>query len=287
MDIFDIALMKKFGGGSGGGGGYVLTDADKAEIAEQAAALVPGGGGGVPSWNDIPDKPFGEDDNAVLLPPTQFAYDSAFGLFAVPGYIDFMIGKTYTVNWNGVEYTTEAVPGQFNGEDLVMIGNPAALGGANNGLPFAVACLLGSIGAIPLDGSTAVNVGIKGYWLKKMSAKYLPRTSYTFAVNWSDFETIEGSAASLASISYDTTELVDAILEGCDVYLTMEDYPTFASPRFLIIAIQIQSGGGGSTEFTLEDALRVYINENGKDKVPLCLYTGGPGSHMVWFNSRI
>lgn len=129
-------------------------------------------GGGGTSWNDLPDRPFGESDNAVLLPPTQFAFDSTFGLFAVPGYIDFMVGKTYTVNWNGVDYTTEAVPGQFNGESLVIVGNPAALGGTNNNLPFAVACLMGSIGAIPLDGSTAVNVGIAGYGIVPIPTEY-------------------------------------------------------------------------------------------------------------------
>ena len=131
--------------------------------------------GGASSWNDLTDKPFGESENAVLLPPTQFAYDSTFGLFAVVGYIDFVLGKTYTVKWNGVDYETTAVAGAFNGESLVMIGNPAALGGANNNMPFAVACLMGSIGAIPLDGSTAVNVGISGYAITKIPVQYLPR----------------------------------------------------------------------------------------------------------------
>lgn len=145
-----------------------------------------GTGGGVSSWNDLTDKPFGESDNAVLLPKTQFAYDSTFGLFAVPGYIDFVVGKTYTVNWNGVDYITEAVPGQFNGESLVMVGNPAALGGANNNLPFAVACLMGSIGAIPLDGSTAVNVGISGYTLTKIEEKFLPDVSTPLCVTFTE-----------------------------------------------------------------------------------------------------
>ena len=132
-----------------------------------------GGTGGVTSWNDLKDRPFGESDNAVLLPNTQFAYESTFEVFAVPGYIDFLVGKTYTVNWNGVDYTTEAVPGQFNGEDLVMIGNPAALGGTNNNLPFAIACLMGSVAAIPLDGSTAVNVGIIGFGIVPIPFQYL------------------------------------------------------------------------------------------------------------------
>ena len=219
VTITDAAGVETFdvmNGETGAAGrDYVLTAADKTEIAEQAAALVPGGGGGVPSWNDLADKPFGEDENAVLLPPTQFAFDNAFQLFAVPGYIDFMIGKTYTVNWNGVEYTTEGVAGQFNGENLVMIGNPAALGGANNNLPFAIACLLGSIGAIPLDGSTAVNVGIKGYFFKKIPGKCMAR--YDLHLERMYDELPEADENGQINLSFDTTELVDAVLDDADI----------------------------------------------------------------------
>ena len=281
MDLFDIAMIKKFGGGGGGGDGYVLTDADKAEIAEQAAALVPGGGGGVSSWNDLTDKPFGEDDNAVLLPPTQFAYDSAFGLFAVPGYIDFMIGKTYTVNWNGVEYTTEAVPGQFNGEDLVMIGNPAALGGANNNLPFAIACLMGSIGAIPLDGSTAVNVGITGYFFKKIPVKYMPSMQYRITIPIDAFSPNEVNENVLqADIKYDTTELVDAVLEGRNLYLVVINglLPT----RETIASINAIFGGD-----TLEESFMGAANAYGKDKVPVVLAAASmAGGYIVTLNYK-
>lgn len=151
---------------------------DKPEVTD------PPFSGGASSWNDLTDKPFGESENAVLLPPTQFAFDSTFGLFAVVGYIDFVLGKTYTVKWNGVDYKTTAVAGTFNGENLVMLGNPAALGGTNNNLPFAVACLMGSIGAIPFDGSTAVNVGISGYALTKIEEKFLPDVSTTLCVTF-------------------------------------------------------------------------------------------------------
>lgn len=183
---------------------------------------LPETGGGVSSWNDLTDKPFGEEDNAVLLPPTQFAFDDAFGLFAVPGYIPFLEGKTYTVNWNGVEYTTEGVPGQFNGEDLVMIGNPAALGGANNNLPFTIACLMGSIGAIPLDGSTSVNVGIKGYLLAKIPLKYMPRMVVTVYSN--DVMPESGSVpATIKTPGVTRASILDAVMAGGDVVIKLYD----------------------------------------------------------------
>lgn len=125
-------------------------------------------GGGVTSWNDL-----GESDNAVLLPETQFAIDESMGIFVTDGNIDFVVGKTYTVNWNGVEYTTVAVDGNFDGMPLVAVGNPVAFGGENNNLPFAAACLMGIIGAIPLDGSTSATVSIKGHKLEPIPTEYL------------------------------------------------------------------------------------------------------------------
>lgn len=132
----------------------------------------PTGDGDMSSWNDLTDKPFGESDNAVLLPKTPFAYNSYYGMPMIDGRLELSIGETYTVNWNGVDYACESFEGAFNGMPLVCLGNPVALGGTNNGLPFAVGCLDGAIAAIPLDGSTSVTVGITGYGVVPMPAKY-------------------------------------------------------------------------------------------------------------------
>lgn len=147
MSLHDALLAKAFGGG--------------------------GGSGGVSSWNDLTDKPFGESENAVLLPPTQFVYDGS-SFFVTPGYIEFIPGKTYTVNWNGVDYATVCFEGEYEGMLMAGLGNPAAVGGPNNNLPFVIACMQGMIGATPLDGSTAVTVGITGYSVITIDHKYLP-----------------------------------------------------------------------------------------------------------------
>lgn len=225
------------------------------------------GNGGVSSWNDLTDKPFGESENAVLLPPTQFAYDSAFGLFAIPGYIDFVLGKTYTVKWNGVDYETTAVAGAFNGESLVMVGNPAALGGANNNLPFAVACLMGSIGAIPLDGSTAVNVGISGYWFAKVPEKYLPKTRYDLQIDELPAPDTDGSYA----LSLDTTELVDAVLAGANIYITYKSGPS----SVILLASIIMP-------ITLGEDLAEYVKQHGKEKVTFLLTCGAGELYQQW-----
>lgn len=128
--------------------------------------------GGVSSWNDLTDKPFGERENAVLLPPTQFVYDGS-SFFVTPGYIEFIPGKTYTVNWNGVDYATVCFEGEYNEMLLAGLGNPAAVGGSNSNQPFVIACMNGYIGSIPLDGSTAVTVGITGYGVVPIAIKYV------------------------------------------------------------------------------------------------------------------
>jgi lysophospholipase L1-like esterase len=124
------------------------------------------GSGGVTSWNDLTDKPF---DIVEVMPETQFVYDESLGVFAGQSSLYLVPGRKYIVNWNGVEYTTTARFGVFSRDEnkalVNMVGNPVTVGGEDNGLPFALAKMLpyggGSIGAIPLDGSTSVTVSIK------------------------------------------------------------------------------------------------------------------------------
>lgn len=136
-DLFNIALMKKFGGS----------------------------GGGVSSWNDLTDKPF----NIVeLMPETQFVYVADYGNFIAQTDFELVADKTYIINWNGVEYTGTAKTVYYNGGFMVAVGNEAFSGGEDNGLPFVVArqmfddFLKGIMFAVPLDGSTSITVGVKG-----------------------------------------------------------------------------------------------------------------------------
>lgn len=166
---------------------------------------------------------FGEDTNAQLLPLTPFEYDDSFGVYAVPGHIDFVEGKTYIVNWNGVDYTTVGVPAQFQGTDFIAIGNTVALGGEDNGLPFAAGCLMGAIAAIPLDGSTNVNVGIKGYALKTIPEKYLPSSLESMIVETVPVEgtTFGATDCELMILTPNVTnsDIIQAVKDGIEVRL--------------------------------------------------------------------
>lgn len=150
--------------------------------------------GAVTSWNDLLDKPFGEKEDAELLPKTEFQYDDSMEVFLAPGQLNLTVGNTYTVSWNGTDYTSEAVSGSFLGSAIVLVGNPAAVGGTNNGLPFAIACLEGMTGAISLDGSTSVTVGVRGHGIDKIPTEYLPYPpSYT--IDLTEDEIASGQAS--------------------------------------------------------------------------------------------
>lgn len=182
------------------------------------------GGGGVTSWNDLPDKPFYEEENAVLLEETEFASMgeiSGMPLFGIEGEIDFVVGKTYTVNWNGVDYDTECFAGQFNGNNLAILGNPVALGGENNSLPFVVTSAPGAIGgastmftgAIPLDGSTAVTVGITGYRVVPIPVQYVANALPYYV----DVEQRESGDTTTYSTNETVSHLKAIIASGRDV----------------------------------------------------------------------
>ena len=229
-----------------------------------------GGSGGVTSWNDLTDRPFYEE-SVVLLPETQFEYDEAMGAFFAPGYIEFVVGNTYTVKWNGVDYTAIAVPGEFNDEILVMLGNPAALGGTNNNLPFAVGYLAGSIGAIPLDGSTAVNVGISGYLVTKIPVKYVPSMRYDIIVKEVDAsESVDANGGKHVkwSMSYDTSELYDAIIGGYPIYVQVQN-DVGGVTRFQANGMDGSYLGAGST---VEEYIHAAAAIFGKDSIPLSIY---------------
>ena len=69
-----------------------------------------------------------------------FVYDSNFGyarmLLSSP--FELVLGKKYTVMWDGVEYTCTAYDGSVVLEGAVYIGNGSAFSQPSNGEPFAI-----------------------------------------------------------------------------------------------------------------------------------------------------
>lgn len=84
-----------------------------------------------------------------------FVYDESNGVYTLGGHNLFNItsialGKEYKVVWGSDEYSCTAVEGIFLGQyPMIGIGNPIAIGGENNNMPFAIGYI-----TIPDDGDS-------------------------------------------------------------------------------------------------------------------------------------
>lgn len=112
-------------------------------------------GGGVSSWNDLTDKPFGEEISLVEVVPetTVDGFEDQDGfyqadvksLFESNGFKP-VVGNKYSVNYNGKTYvcTAQLAPEATMAEwvyERVFIGNYGILGGEDTGEPFCIALL--------------------------------------------------------------------------------------------------------------------------------------------------
>lgn len=166
------------------GNDYVLTPADKKEIAEQAAQLVevPEGGSGIEvtakpgqlirvketdengkptAWEAVPWG-YTEGGMVEILPecqPTYYADEGMFGIMDAPAVVP---GKTYFVNWNGVEY--ECVASAGDGMDVITAE------------PFDIVTMNGAMVIVPYDGTTELTLSIHadGEVVHPLDTKYLP-----------------------------------------------------------------------------------------------------------------
>ena len=164
----------------------------KLATEEYVNSVAVGGGGGVSSWNDLTDKPFGEDADGTIHPidgkylpegtpwvgkgvvelltltmATSFTHPAFGTMWRIDAAVDLKVGKTYTINYNGVGYvcTCQAAPaGLIDDPDAVAMGNFSVVGGANTGEPFAMLASLSfeEIDIIDLVGSSSVAISILG-----------------------------------------------------------------------------------------------------------------------------
>lgn len=129
--------------------------------------------------------PYVETSVMDILPKTTLEVNPDVGTADFSDIVDVVVGNTYTVKYNGVEYTCTAQPYEQDGMTMAYsIGNLAAMGGDDSGEPFLVMCFTaeaaamvgGGGGCIPLDGSETVTLSISGEVkvAHKMAAELLP-----------------------------------------------------------------------------------------------------------------
>lgn len=148
---------------------YVLTSADKTEIAEMAAEMVdvPGGGGSGESvvhadfaQNDptkssyVKNRPFyaeNEGEITEIVPETTFTIDNEGMWYSEKFAIPIEAGNTYICKYNGVEYICTAFGYTQDGTEGIILGNMGKAGAdfEDTGEPFVIV-------TIPVDNMTMV-----------------------------------------------------------------------------------------------------------------------------------
>jgi hypothetical protein len=140
--------------------------------------------GGASSWNDLTDKPFGNETRINVLPETTLTFDSGSESgIEEPLPASAIIGEMHIVNWNGTDYRCIAQPFDMGGMPVAVLGDLGAVsGGASTGEPFVfmqpspeAAAMLGFYAAIvALDGSTEANMSIVCLKVDKIPENLLP-----------------------------------------------------------------------------------------------------------------
>ena len=263
-------------GGSGGMTEQVQADWDETDTTSPAyiknKPIISGEGGSSvqANWNQedpnqadyIKNKPFGEYEGLVdILPSTQynnFYLDSSFNVYGyskLGASYSLTIGETYTVFWDGVEYTCIAQDASIVETGAIALGNCAPFGLAGNNEPFVVANINGMAEAYfaltdtQTGGSHTVRIAKSGMIAKQIDPKYIPipffgegkggtielmpPTDLTFVFEESDglykyygsptnelFQSLTGNSE-IVRVMWDGTEYicvgnVDMILNGTD-----------------------------------------------------------------------
>ena len=125
--------------------------------------------------------------------------------------LEFVAGETYIVTWEGVRYKCVAVNASYQGIPVVGVGNMGFIGGANNGMPFAIgyAAAAGATMAVaPVDGNytfSIVRMAIQKMENKYLDLAWLPTINY----EWENLVSNE-EATGAALSAYDFTKAATA-----------------------------------------------------------------------------
>ena len=237
-----------------------------------------------------------------VLPETtvngESGWASGTGMVSIQYPVSFILGETYTVNWNGVEYQCVA----YELAGLPAIGNGSMMGGSDTGEPFLIGADDTECMVFVLDDSTSVTISIMGEIeeIHKLDEKFIPDSvlnkpgkkvsGQTFTINGEDVVADEGAeifndytnniatgpyshaegytttasgAGSHAEGDYTTASGISSHAEGENT--TASGNMSHAEGFFAIAASNFQHTQG---KFNVEDANGVYahIVGNGTSK---------------------
>lgn len=194
--------------------GIVLT-------AEHLAHLEDGieSAGGASSWDDLTDKPFGEETKAVLPEDTFDWFSDLGGVYSGPlPTFDLEVGKTYLVLWGDKEFLCVATSAVFNGAETLGVGNLAIAGlGENTGEPFLIGVLAdgSDAAAYTTDEGESHIIGVWEKVVKPLDAKFLPMDEIK--------EAVVPKAISVDLTNFESNgTIVETYADGSTITYTME-----------------------------------------------------------------
>lgn len=236
------------------------------------------GGGGVSSWNDLPDKPFGEETAELVSGTVAEGNLDDNGIYwnnkiVIP---DLVRGETYAVVWDGVLYECVAVDDGYGGEAL---GNFGAVGGTpDTGEPFFIyEEENGKFYGIATKEAGTHTVSIISKEIKPIDKKYLPealhfgnRTVKLFELSLNSDITVHDQYADIEEqgYTYTQTNMASWKLEKNIGALNLESLVggvvTFRTPSGNT-EIQITSDkiSGDTLEITQTSAFYITIKSDG------------------------
>ena len=232
MNMLEALITSKMSGGSGSGSG----GGDKVLNSD-----------GIIKQEHLPEG-YPYEGEGYVLPETALSNPEETGEFVVFDPINLTVGETYTVNWNGTDYSCETIAFDMNGVPAILFGDTGAFDGEPSGShPFAAlvfpADMIAAIGAgaafMPLDGSTTATVSIKGNILKKIDKKFLPFSVALIKYDYNDkiYSPVNMTyEEAVADIESNTPLLVFVLAGGIGLgYSCVESFAYYTGEQIMIV----------------------------------------------------
>lgn len=236
-----VSIRGATGDAGANGSDYVLTDADKTEIAQQAAALVPGGGGGSASIDvtatvgqtiivkevDSNGKPT-KWESADYQPRTHWSekgkvqvsalpfgvstFNSSYGAFTFMVYLNEYaksepITAVASIEYDGVEYT-DLPSFSYNGinffGNLYFLNAMVGTSFENTGEPFILASTVGGTMMMTTDTENtrhSVQIYIEGTNFHRIDRRYQPQLPIVDLTKYYSESDLNGDNAFKTTIS--------------------------------------------------------------------------------------
>ena len=205
---------------------------------------------GVSSWNDLADKPFevNEDGSVKYLDDKyleflkydngertllaeedhSFTLDESFNAFGFgisPAPFRLIIGETYSVTWDGQEYSCAAQDvSEMFGSDAVGIGNLSEFGGTGNNEPFVAGWMLGGFVMFSMTDTAPTTHSVRIFQKKSegyiMKNEYMPKDAAK--IDLSAFES-EGKVVEIFPDGTQKTTTIEFDESGNPVVITDAD----------------------------------------------------------------